>query len=57
MCVCVWGGGGGGGALFFWFAKLVRMIVGECEQREVCKRYNVAGNGPDSEFETIYHVN
>ena len=36
------------------FAKIVRMIVGEYEQRAFYKRYNVhvVGNGPDSVLET-----
>ena len=27
------------------------MILGECEQRAVYKRYNAVGNGPESVFE------
>ena len=40
--------------------KIVRMLVGEYEQRTVYKRFNVASNGPDSVLETsgaIDHVN
>ena len=45
---------------YFCFAKIVRMIVGEYEQRAVYKRYTVVGNGLDSVVETsgvIYRVN
>ena len=33
-------------------AKIVRMIVGEYEQRAIYKRYNVLGNGHHSVLET-----
>ena len=44
----------------FCFSKIVRMIVGEYEQRAVCKSYSAVGNGPDSVPESsdaIYRVN
>ena len=31
--------------------QIVRIIVGEYEQRAVHKRYNVVGNGPNSVLE------
>ena len=34
------------------FEKIVRIIVGEYEQREVYKRCNVVDNGPDRVLET-----
>ena len=48
------------GNLYFCFAKIVRMIVGEYEQRAVYKCYHVVGNGSDIVLETsgaIYRVN
>ena len=49
-----------GGTLHFCFSKIVRMILGEYDQRAVYKRYNVVGNGPDSVLDilgAIYRVN
>ena len=49
-----------GGFIYFCFAKIVCMIVGEFDQRAVYKRSNVIGNDPDSALETsgaIYRAN
>ena len=45
--------------LYFLFAKIVRMIVSEYEQRTVHKRCNVVDNSPGCVHETgvIYRVN
>ena len=46
--------------LYFCFAKIVPMIIGEYEQRALYKHYDVVGNGPDSvllTFGAIYYLN
>ena len=39
--------------LYFCFAKIVRMFVGEYEQRAVYTRCNVVSYGPDNVLETV----